>query len=151
MLDANQHAQKFFEEMAAIKRAMLGSRGHLLSEYNLTRPQLEILFVIAHKPNQTISELAQAMGITNGGATQMIEVMVKRELIQRVADTKDRRVTHVSLTKNGKTLTHELKIRHGAFMAKILTGLSEAEIGQLTELMHKVRAQIETNQLDSKK
>lgn len=151
MITTNNQAQKFFEEMATIKRAMQGSRGHLLSEFNLTRPQIEILFVISHKPRQTIGELAHAMGITNGGATQMIQVMVKRELIERVADTHDRRVTHVSLTASGKELTHELKIRHGAFMGKILTGLSEAEIEQLTELMRKVRTQIETNQESSKK
>ncbi|MEO7617239.1 MAG: MarR family transcriptional regulator [Candidatus Saccharibacteria bacterium] len=150
MINANHQAQDLFEELAAIKRAMQSSRGNLLSEYNLTRPQIEVLFVISHKSRQTIGELASAMGITNGGATQMIEVMVKRDLFERIADTHDRRVTHVLLTENGKALTTDLRKRHGAFMAKLLDGLGSDEMTQLVALMRKVRSCIETNQIETK-
>ena len=130
---------------------MQSSRGHFLSEYNLTRPQIEILFVIAHRSDQTIGELATAMGITNGAATQMIEVMVKRDLVVRVADQNDRRVTHVELSETGKKLALELRRRHDAFMSKLLEGLGEDEIERLVVLMRKVRTCIEANQEDSKK
>src|ERR1700745_3578638 len=151
MINANNKAQSLFEELAAIKRAMQSSRGHFLSEYNLTRPQIEILFVIAHRSDQTIGELATAMGITNGAATQMIEVMVKRDLVVRVADQNDRRVTHVELSEAGKKLALELRRRHGAFMSKLLEGLGEDEIERLVVLMRKVRTCIEANQEDNKK
>ena len=150
MLHFNNNAQDLFEELAAIKRAIQSSRGHLLSEYNLTRPQIEFLFVISHKSHQTIGELALTMGITNGGATQMIEVMVRRDLIERIVDSHDRRVTHVVLTESGKAFTTDLRKRHGGFMAKLLDGLSQEEITNLTILMRKVRCSIESNQEESK-
>lgn len=150
MLHFNNNAQDLFEEIAAIKRAIQSSRRHLLSQYNLTRPQIEFLFVISHKSHQTIGELASTMGITNGGATQMIEVMVRRDLIERIEDSHDRRVTHVVLTESGKAFTTDLRKRHGVFMAKLLDGLSQEEITNLTMLMRKVRCSIESNQEESK-
>ncbi len=146
MLKINNQSQALFEEMAAIKRAMHSASSHLLGEYNLTRPQIEIIFVIAHQSRQTIGGLAQSMGVTNGAATQMIEVMVKRCLLERLPDKSDRRVTHVVLTERGKQLSTELRKRHGAFITELLAGIPSAELDQLVELIHNVRHQIETNQ-----
>jgi DNA-binding MarR family transcriptional regulator len=86
------------------------------------------------------------MGVTNGGATQMIEVMVKRNLVERISDTHDRRVTHVILTSDGKLLAQDVRKRHGAAMAKILKGMEHEEVEQLVALLQKVRTHIESNQ-----
>ncbi len=150
MTNTNTKSQVLFEEMAANKRAMHSASAQLLSEYNLTRPQIEIIFVIVHQSRQTIGGLAHAMGVTNGAATQMIEVMVKRGIVERHPDKTDRRVTHVVLTETGKQLSLELRKRHGAFMKELLAGLSSGELDQLVELMHKVRNQIEANQRGAK-
>lgn len=150
MTKTNNQSQALFEEMAGIKRAMHSASAHLLSEYNLTRPQIEIIFVIAHQSRQTIGGLAHAMGVTNGAATQMIEVMVKRGIVERHPDKTDRRVIHVVLSATGKQLSLELRKRHGAFMTELLAGFASAELAQLVELMRKVHQQIEYNQREGR-
>ena len=49
-----------------------------------------------------MSELSKRLGITNGAATQAVELCIKEELVEVSADSDDKRVRRVRFTKKGK-------------------------------------------------
>lgn len=145
MNQASNQAQKLFEEISAIKAVMNRSRGHLLHDHNLTKSQLEILLIFIHKSHQTVGEIGAAMGITNGAATQSIEHLVQRKLAERFSDNRDRRVTHIRLTPEGKKLTSELRRLHSKSMSELLSGLPEKQMQEVLTQLKVLKVYIESS------
>jgi DNA-binding MarR family transcriptional regulator len=83
----------------------------------------------------TIGELAEALGISQPGATRNVEKLAKRGLVQSVRRAADRRVKAVTLTDRGRTLVlatkHDLWPRVEQGVGEICDGLG----GSLLEIL----------------
>lgn len=83
--------------------------GWLRDEHQLNLTEMHVLSMLpTTRPAQRVSDgdydatrLAEAVGLSRSGLTRLVDRLVRRGLLARVADTWDKRVTHLVLTEQG--------------------------------------------------
>jgi DNA-binding MarR family transcriptional regulator len=105
-------------------------------------PWYEVLATVAEAPEQRMkmSELAEALVITRGGVTKLVDRLIKAGLMERTFCATDRRVSYATLLPAGADLLEEMRpVVVGELRAAFVTKLSVAEAKQLSETLERVR------------
>jgi MarR family transcriptional regulator, transcriptional regulator for hemolysin len=99
------------------------------------------LVLISLKSGQRASqrELAEAVGIQGATLTHHLNAMESAGLVTRRRDPDNRRMHLVELTPAGDALFLRMRRAAMAFDAKLRTGLTEHEVGQLEALLTRLR------------
>ncbi len=100
-------------------------------EYGLSMPQFSTLMVLRQRGIQTISEIAEGLGVSTAAASQMVDRMVQDGLILRTEAPNDRRVKQVNLTEKASRLIRDNLCARKNWMTEIIENLSEDETAQL--------------------
>jgi DNA-binding MarR family transcriptional regulator len=79
----------------------------------------------------TPSRLAEMERIQRPTVTRLLATLESDGLIERLTDPDDRRVSHVSVTKDGRALVKKLRSRKNAYLAKRLRRLDDDELETL--------------------
>jgi DNA-binding MarR family transcriptional regulator len=74
-------------------------------------PWYEVLATVAEAPEQRMKmgDLAEALVITRGGLTKLVDRLVKAGLLERTFCETDRRVSYATLTSSGRDLLAEMR------------------------------------------
>jgi DNA-binding MarR family transcriptional regulator len=116
-------------------------------ESGLSMSQIGALFHIYKGPSG-VSNLGDDLGVTSGGASQMLERLVHLQLILRTEDPHDRRFKHLVLTEKGRrTLDESIHAREG-WLEELANNLSADEKEQVTAAL---RVLIEKSKLFEEK
>jgi DNA-binding MarR family transcriptional regulator len=106
-------------------------------------PWYEVLATVAEAPEQRLrmGDLAEALVITRGGLTKLVDRLIKAGLMERALCETDRRVSYATLLPAGRNLLDEMRPvvvaeLRSAFSAK----LSVAEAEGLRETLERVRS-----------
>ncbi len=70
----------------------------------LSSPQHGVLFLLARKDGQTVTELAQALSMRKSSLSGLIDRMVERQFVRRVRAEADGRVVHIHLEEKASAL-----------------------------------------------
>jgi DNA-binding MarR family transcriptional regulator len=109
-----------------------------LSDY-CTLAQFDILAQLSREKDGTaFTDLSKRLLVTAGNLTGIVDRMEKLELVQRIPDSKDRRVTRVQLTEKGRSLAKNVIPRHARDIDQLFSSLNDKEIRQLRSLMDKL-------------
>lgn len=147
-MNARPQTQKLFDELSALMRLLSPSRQALLHKIGLSKHQLLALYTIATSKHPTIGEIADQLAITSGAATQMIDLLEAKNLIERRARAGDRRVIEVSLTTAGTKMMLQIKVTHQEQMSLLLSELSDEELIAFIGVVQKVRQTFERHKKD---
>jgi len=105
-------------------------------------PWYEVLAAVAESPEQRMrmGDLAEALVITRGGLTKLVDRLVKAGLLERTFNETDRRVSYATLLPAGMNLLAEMRPvivaeLDSAFSAK----LSVAEANELRHTLDGIR------------
>jgi DNA-binding MarR family transcriptional regulator len=105
-------------------------------------PWFEVLATLDRAPEQRLKmgELAEALVITRGGLTKLVDRLIKAGLLERAFCETDRRVSYATLLPAGIELLEEMRpiVRTelaSAFSAK----LSVAQADELREMLDSIR------------
>lgn len=105
-------------------------------------PWYEVLATVAEAPEQRLrmGDLAEALVITRGGLTKLVDRLVKAGLMQRTFCETDRRVSYATLLPSGAEMLAEMRPvviaeLRSAFSAK----LSVEQAEELRETLERVR------------
>ena len=96
-------------------------------ETNLTLPQIRILYFLSRGPKR-ITDVSQAHGVALPNASNMVERLVKKGLVQRVPDPNDRRVALASLTNKGRQAVEAMARSNFVIVENLAMALSIAEL-----------------------
>ena len=113
--------------MRVYRRARLGQNrffSDVLSDTNLTVPQYSLLTVLGERGESTMGQLADALGITMGAVTSLVDRLIHLGHVGRERGTEDRRVVKVSLTAKGSAMLGTVLDRSRRFIAGILSEMS---------------------------
>jgi DNA-binding MarR family transcriptional regulator len=103
----------------------------LQEKYNITLPQLICLNEIAEHGPIAIGALTKIVFINNSTVTGIIDRLERRNLVQRVRISKDRRQVHVEITGDGADFLKNAPTPiHHRFMQK-LEKMNSRDISQL--------------------
>ena len=82
-------------------------------------PWFEVLATLDRTPEQRLKmgDLAEALVITRGGLTKLVDRLIKAGLLERTFCETDRRVSYATLLPAGAELLEEMRqLRRGAFV-----------------------------------
>ncbi len=74
----------------------------------LTVPQIKAMAFLAHHAPCTVGELANGLGIAMATASEAVDRLAERSLIERQPDPADRRRVMIALTEQGRCLADEM-------------------------------------------
>ncbi len=77
-------------------------------ELNMSTPQLKALLLISGDEGIRMRELARKLGGSFSNATVLVDRLVDRSLVERLAEPQDRRVVLVRTTRRGQRLIERL-------------------------------------------
>lgn len=106
------------------------------------RGQNRVLHLIADNDGLNQKELAELLDIRSASMSELLNKMERSNLIKREKDEKDKRITHVFLSEEGRELLQEGQSQDG--FSEILFGeLSDEEKGSLYSVLKKLCASFE--------
>ena len=109
-----------------------------LSQYKVTTSQSCTLLSLPQKGSLSMNELSEVMGIVCSSMTRIVDSLVKKKLVQRRIDDKDRRIVRVSLTKQGQELGVTLEKEFQIFFKSVLENIRDQELHVILDSMEKV-------------
>ena len=105
-------------------------------------PWYEVLATLAEAPEERMKmgDLAEALVITRGGLTKLVDRLVKAGLLERTFCETDRRVSYATLTAAGHSLLGEMRpVVVAELKVAFAAQLSAAEADALRETLERVR------------
>lgn len=113
---------------------ILKKRGRdILSNFEITNPQLDALLVLREFGELTMGELCAKMYLACSTATDLIDRMERNGLIERVRDTNDRRVIRLRMLAKGNAVIDEVLAARRSYLATILAELDVADKERLIQ------------------
>jgi DNA-binding MarR family transcriptional regulator len=106
-------------------------------------PWYEVLATVAETPEQRMKmgELAEALVITRGGLTKLVDRLVKAGLLERTLCDTDRRVSYATLLPAGADLLAEMRpVVVAELKRSFAANLTAAQARDLGEALDRVRA-----------
>jgi DNA-binding MarR family transcriptional regulator len=91
---------EFFEKLSSWEHDVVREKG-------MTLPQMHTLEVLGIHGAMRMKELAEAMGVTTGTLTVLVDRLEDKDCVRRVPHDTDRRSINVELTSQGRTLFEE--------------------------------------------
>ncbi len=109
-----------------------------LSETELTVNEFTVLEALYTKGELSVQELIDKILIPNSSMTYVLDVLEKKNYIERKKDKKDRRRQQLSLTSSGTTIFLKIYDIHYNHMTKIFEVLTPEEEVVLRNLLKKI-------------
>lgn len=141
MKSTSNHIGIILEAMGGLMRHMHmhKHRMPLFGYKTIGRAQIEILMMLMHcVESPTMRELAGHLRVTGGAMTQIIAPLLKKKLVEKIADVKDKRVTHIVLTPAAKELITKAKKDYVTAITPAFDVLSGNDVETLARILSKL-------------
>ncbi|HEV2791457.1 MAG TPA: MarR family transcriptional regulator [Solirubrobacterales bacterium] len=105
-------------------------------------PWYEVLATVADAPDRRMrmGDLAEALVITRGGLTKLVDRLIKAGLMERTFCETDRRVSYATLLPAGSELLEEMRpIVVGELEVAFSANITARQAQQLSEMLDRVR------------
>jgi len=100
--------------------------------------QLRCLYTVAEQQGRKMHDLCETLRVGLPAVSQIVDRLVRRELIERRADPQDRRVVRLHLTHHAQAILDDASNARDARMAATLSHLSTAEIKRVTRALETI-------------
>ena len=101
----------------------------------MSTPQFKALILIYEEEGVRMRELARRLGGSFSNATVLVDRLVERGLVERMADSQDRRVVLVRVTEEGRYLVEQLITSWRSLSPSLLKALDPADLTKLGEAL----------------
>ncbi|MFG6117375.1 MarR family winged helix-turn-helix transcriptional regulator [Halobacillus sp. MO56] len=105
----------------------LFSKVQLLQEEDLHPTHFHILHLVEQEEALRMSEIAQKLTIKKSNLTPLVYKLIEKNLIIRKKGKKDRRVTFIELTEQGKSFLAEKKVLMENILKERLSSLTDED------------------------
>jgi DNA-binding MarR family transcriptional regulator len=118
--------------------------GHTaLEEAGLTFPQTMLLLELQRGDRLSMGELSQRLGISQGVATRMVDLLLEKGLVERTRSDVDRRVVMVAPSVKGSSIAKQIEKFNRHKMGEVLAAVPEKEREYLLEFLKGLERQFE--------
>lgn len=130
---------RYEEALFVVTRRLNAAIRERISE-ELTLEQYSVLRYLGKRGKATSSELADTFCVGKSSITAITTRLFDKQLIERLPDEKDRRVTYLGLTRFGSRLADEMEERIKDVLSQYLGHFAEQEAIQFIETFEKLAA-----------
>ena len=111
----------------------------------ITREQFKLLKAISEKKEEVIQkDMADLIGKDKSTILRLIDSLETKELVRRVAGTKDRRKNYLMVTKKGEELIKQYENIFSAMFEELQQGLNEFELNTFYKVAAHIKNRAET-------
>ena len=113
------------------------SRPELAPGKSATVSQLKVVSCIMNSPEGKIriKDIAQSLGITSGGVSQIVDNLVRDGLVIRQASEEDRRVSWIALSEEGKKRRRAIEEFMNGLTDEVMEDVPEEKREIFTEVL----------------
>ena len=124
------------EAFWAVARRLRDASQETLAPWDITPAQLRALRVLRRHGVMRLSELSDRLRIAPRSATEVVDALEKRGLVERRPDPGDRRATLVEVTDDGGSVLDAIR---GSEAERVFSRLTAADRSQLARILRKLR------------
>lgn len=136
-----------FGLLLEVQAALVSTLGKQLeAAHDLPLSWYEVLLRIARTPGGRlrVCDLANALALTTGGMTRLLDRIEAAGLVRRQADPNDRRSVHIVVTPAGRSRLKRATATHlSGLRDNLAAPLTAAELATLERVLRKLRAAAE--------
>lgn len=121
--EINHYLTSIFNNVLIIEETSL--RSSRFSDVSIK--EMHTIDVIGENKDCTPSQIARALMVTLGTVTTSLNNLERKGYVERTRSTKDRRVVHLSLTRQGRLLYRLHKRFHDSMVRHVTEGMDEVE------------------------
>lgn len=134
---------KIISQTIHIAKYIAGAGTQSFEERTATILQYHALSFLEHNGGVKLTDVANHIHASLSSTTQLIERLHKAGLIERKGDDNDRRVSLLSVTKEGLEKLQQMKETKRERMEELLATLSKEEVNQLITIQEKLVQQLQ--------
>ncbi len=140
--DAQAQRQEWIEHITScvfqFKQRLAHATRQTDQQFGLTPVHWHVLGMLHRGVIETMGDVAAKLCVSKGAATQILDVLVAKQLVQRTPDQHDRRVVRLQLTAQSQQITDRFQQYMTETVADLFAVLSDAELVQLDQLIDKI-------------
>ncbi len=138
--DVDEKTHSAYMEFSQLLRYHYKRLHVLLEEINIYPGQPPLLFILDKEKGLSQKELAERINVKASTMTTMIRCMENNDMVTKVQDENDKRVTRVSLTENGRKTVEEAKKIMRRMGREAFKGFEDEEKEVLKGLLSRMKA-----------
>ena len=131
--------QSLSDAFWAVARSLRHRTRETLSPWDITPSQSRALDVLLRHGESRLSVLAEHLRIAARSATEVVDDLQERGLIERRPDPDDRRATLVALTAAGTDVGHAIRSARQVEAERFFGALSESDRADLSRILNSLR------------
>ncbi len=138
MTARTHHIAQSIESLVTWARALDSREGYPFGDLNLTRQQVEVLFLLTRSPDGLApGVIADQLQVTKGAVTQLVSGLITAGLTHQETDATDARRRVIALTDSARRSIAEFE--HGIIdrLAPRFDALDDLELQTLSNLLAK--------------
>ena len=132
---APQNAHRLWFRMIRLHEEMSAVFACRLREINVSIPQSDVLAILLGREGLSQQGLAEALHVTKGNISGLIDRLTKAGLVERRSIKSDRRTHAIHLTTEGRRLAVMVIAIQKAFAAQTLGRLTPERLKQMDALL----------------
>jgi DNA-binding MarR family transcriptional regulator len=114
------------------------SSSKMKKQYGLTGPQVEALRILYKEGTLSSAELSRKLFVTPSNITGIIDRLEKKELVNRIRNPYDRRISLLELTDHGEAMSASLPTPLETRLVENLLDMEVDEIKKIAHQLHKI-------------
>ncbi|MBC1435451.1 MarR family transcriptional regulator [Listeria rocourtiae] len=136
------HDSITFRMNVVARKASLGLQ-HGLKRYDVTPEQWSVLNVLNQRAPISQKHVAELVEKDAPTVNRIVDVLVRKNLIVKIVDEKDRRVTLLSLSMEGRQKVQMIRNVVEMTCVQFYKGISDAELGVFLDILMRIENNLE--------
>ncbi len=131
--------------IAAIHKAYNVTLANEFRTFDVTPQMWRVLVTLQARDGYSIGHLSDITLIEQSHLSRLIDTMERDKLVDRQAQSRDKRIKLVQITRQGRALFQELLPLVMSQYDKVLSGFSPKEIAKLMDYLGRMRKNLSSN------
>ena len=127
------------EAFSSVARQLRHLSQEVLAPWDITPSHLRALRVLGRHGAMHMSRLSEHLHIAARAATEVVDALESRGLVERRPDPADRRATLVELTSQGSGVLDAIRAARGTEAERVFDRLSPADRTSLARILRRLR------------
>jgi DNA-binding MarR family transcriptional regulator len=145
MRTRSEDIDEIYAQSTMIQRLMRAHMQQSHGKLHIGPSEGHLLYVIAESQPISLKKLADAIHLTPGAITQLVDSLVEANYVTRTPSEQDRRVSVVTLTPEGTRTIAAMRRSKEELFTKIVDGLSDEELHAFVGVQRKMLQYLEEN------
>lgn len=128
-------AARVADEFSRAAKILVRHFNERLGEHGVSTPRSRLVVEVARSQPVRVTELALAVGITQGTASSLVEALVRDGLLERQASADDRRSVFLRVTPQGAALAQDWTTSYELAAEELFSPLTTEQLSTLVEIL----------------